>query len=160
MKFRSSLHWLWLSALILVLDQVTKWLALEHLVYAHPEPVLPFLNWTLLFNRGMAFSLLNEGGWQANLLAVLSTIVSLILIVWLWRSPARERLQCASLALVIGGAVGNLVGRVRFGYVVDFIDVYYGSWHWPAFNIADSAITVGAILLIVSLIRQERRHAD
>ena len=109
-----------------------------------------FLNWTLAFNTGAAFSFLHDaGGWQRWLFSVLAVGVSAVLIVWLRRLPRGEWRTALPLALVIGGALGNLVDRVRFGRVTDFIEVYYQQWSWPAFNVADSAISVGAVLLIV-----------
>jgi len=154
-----NLAWLSLSLVIVAVDQWTKWLAVTHLEFARSVNVLPGLDWTLLHNRGMAFSLFNDGGWQFWALTVLTVAVSAVLLVWLARTPARLRWQAASLALVLGGAVGNLVDRLRLGHVIDFIDVYYDRWHWPAFNVADSAITVGAVLLAITLFRQDRREA-
>lgn len=149
-------RWLGLSALVVALDQSTKWLALEHLTYAEPVEVLPGLDWTLLFNRGMAFSLLSDGGWQVWLLTGFTALISAVLLVWLFRTPAAARWQAASLSLIIGGALGNLIDRVRYGHVVDFIDVHYAAWHWPAFNVADSAITVGAVMLAIVLFLEDR----
>ena len=104
---------------------------------------------TLAHNYGAAFSFLSDaGGWQRWLFTGLASVVTLVLIVWLLRLPAGEKLTAAALGLIIGGAVGNLIDRVNNGYVVDFIDVYYSGWHWPAFNVADSAITGGVILLL------------
>lgn len=105
---------------------------------------------TLAHNYGAAFSFLSDaGGWQRWLFTVLASVVSVVLIVWLLRLPKDEQVTAAALGLIIGGAVGNLVDRVMLGYVVDFIDVYYKTSHWPAFNLADSAITGGVILLLV-----------
>ncbi len=105
----------------------------------------------------MAFSLFSDGGWQVWMLTILTAVVSLIITVWLFRTPRDHRWQAASLALVLGGALGNLIDRLRYGHVVDFIDVYYGQYHWPAFNIADSAITVGAVMLAIILFREDRK---
>ncbi len=149
-----------LALVIIVLDQYTKALALEYLDYATPQPVLPFLNWTLLYNPGAAFSFLSDaGGWQHWLLGGLAVGVSIFIVFYIWRLPSRARWLSVSLALILGGALGNLYDRVTLGYVVDFIDVYVHSCgfledyfyrcHWPAFNIADSAITVGAIMLLI-----------
>ncbi len=150
----TPLRWLWLAVFVLILDQVSKWAATAWLSYAEPVPVMPLLNMTLLHNTGAAFSFLaSAGGWQRWFFTLIALAISIALVIWLWRLPARERLTGAALALVLGGALGNLIDRVLYGYVVDFIDVYYGSWHWPAFNIADSAITVGVALLLWTSLR-------
>jgi len=110
---------------------------------------------TLAHNYGAAFSFLSDaGGWQRWLFTGLASVVTLVLIVWLFRLQAKEKLTAAGLGLIIGGAVGNLIDRVLNGYVVDFIDVYYQDWHWPAFNLADSAITCGVILLLLDALLQ------
>ena len=135
--------------LVVFLDQASKQLAIKMLVHGVAEPVFPWLNWTLLFNRGAAFSMLADaGGWQRHLLSGVSMLVASVLIVVLWRLPAQQRLQSGSLLLVLGGALGNLVDRLRFGQVTDFIQVHYAGWYFPAFNIADSAITLGVIGLL------------
>ncbi len=144
-----ALAWLWLSAGVVVLDQVTKAIASATLTLHQSVPVLPGLNWTLLHNYGAAFSFLNTpGGWQRWLFTFAAVAIGAVLIVWLSRTPRNDWRTAAPLALIIGGAIGNLIDRLRFGYVVDFIDVYYRDWHWPAFNIADSAISVAAVALI------------
>ncbi len=144
-------RWLALAGVIIGLDQFTKWLAEQYLVYGEPVPVLPLFNLTLAYNTGAAFSLLAEaGGWQRWLFAGLALVVSVIIIAWLRRLGPKERLTGLALTLILSGALGNLIDRLYLGYVIDFIDVYYGSYHWPAFNIADSAITVGATLLVIS----------
>jgi signal peptidase II len=148
---RRNLRWLWLSVAVIVLDQLTKQLAVDLLEMHQPVAVAPFLNLTLTYNTGAAFSLLNDaGGWQRWLFAGLSVVVSIVIVAWLRRIPSGERWLACGLALVLGGALGNLWDRLLIGAVVDFIDVYYQRWHWPAFNVADSAICVGAALLIIS----------
>lgn len=142
--------WLCLSLLAIVLDHLTKWLATHYLEYATPVPVLPFLNWTLLHNYGAAFSFLSDaGGWQRYLFTGLAMAVSVMLLIWLIRLPKHLMVLPAALALILGGAVGNLIDRVVLGYVVDFVHVFYQNYHFPAFNIADSAITLGTILLLI-----------
>jgi signal peptidase II len=144
--------WLWLgvSALIILFDWQTKQLASESLVLYRPLEIFPGLNMTLAHNYGAAFSFLsNAGGWQRWLFTLLATGVSAVLLVWLLRLPRREWLTGLSLGLIIGGAIGNLIDRIQLGYVVDFIDVYYKNWHWPAFNVADSAISCGVVLLLL-----------
>lgn len=143
--------WLWygVAVAVLVLDQLTKAWASASLDYAQPVAVMPFFNLTLLHNTGAAFSFLSDaGGWQQWFFSAVAVTVSLIIVVWLWRLPAAERWQSASLALILGGAVGNLWDRLVHGYVVDFLDFYVGGYHWPAFNVADSAIVVGAGIMI------------
>ena len=143
-------RWYSLAVLIVVLDQLTKQWVSSSFSYGESLELLPFLNLTLVHNMGAAFSFLSDaGGWQRWFFAIVSLIVSVVLIVWLSRLPARQYLLATALALVLGGAIGNLWDRVFLGYVVDFIDVFYQKHHWPAFNIADTSITVGAILLIL-----------
>lgn len=143
-------RWYSLAVLIVVLDQLTKQWVSSSFSYGESLELLPFLNLTLVHNMGAAFSFLSDaGGWQRWFFAIVSLIVSVVLIFWLSRLPARQYLLATALALVLGGAIGNLWDRVFLGYVVDFIDVFYQKYHWPAFNIADTSITVGAILLIL-----------
>ena len=146
----SALPWLFLSAAIIVLDQLIKVIVLANLHPFVAHPVIPgFLNWTLAFNTGAAFSFLaNQAGWQRWLFSVLAVLVSAVLIRWLTKIPRDDWRSALPLALVIGGALGNLIDRVRLGHVVDFIQVYHGSWAFPSFNIADSAISIGAVLLV------------
>jgi signal peptidase II len=159
-------HWLWLSLLVLVLDQAGKWLVLGALRPHQVIELVPNFNLTLMFNTGAAFSFLSDaGGWQRWLFAGFAVAVTLVLLVWLLRLRPHERWLAAGLALIIGGAVGNLIDRVLLGHVVDFIQVYlpfipFAIFNpWPAFNIADSAISVGVVLLVVESFRAER-HAD
>lgn len=155
---RGALRWLWLAAAVVAADQLTKWLAAHYLPYATPVPLTPFLNLTLVHNTGAAFSFLSTAsGWQRWLFTGLAAGVSGVIVAWLRRLPAQARWQAAALALVLGGALGNLIDRVVHGYVVDFIDFHYLQWHFPAFNLADSAITVGAALLVVDLLRTGNR---
>lgn len=154
-----NLHWLWLSLLIVIADQVTKWLAEYSLDLHAPVPILPGFNLTLVYNPGAAFSFLSQaGGWQRWFFVFFALAISCFLIFWLLRLPARAKWLACSLALIIGGAIGNLVDRLAYGHVIDFIDLYYGSWHWPAFNIADAAITVGAVMLIIDAFWLEGRR--
>ncbi len=152
-------RWLWLSALVVVLDQLSKWLAQHYLQLHQPVPVTPMFNLTLMYNTGAAFSFLSDaGGWQRWFFTALAMVVSIVLIVWLRRLPSGERGQALGLSLIIGGAIGNLIDRLLLGHVVDFIQVYYDVYYWPAFNLADSAITVGAVLLIALSFRGERTN--
>ena len=143
-------QWWWLSALVVVLDQVTKYLAETLLVMHQPVSVLPSFNFMLTYNTGAAFSFLaGAGGWQRWFFLGLGSLVSIGLIVWLRRLEPGDKWLAAALALILGAAVGNLIDRAWLGQVIDFIQLYYDRWYSPAFNIADSAITVGAALLIV-----------
>ena len=146
--FWSYGRWLSLAVLVIVLDQYSKWLVLQHFELYQTLRLTSWFNLTLAYNTGAAFSFLNDaGGWQRWLFVVLAVVISGVLLVWLRRAQ-QLRLQALALALVIGGAIGNVIDRVRLGYVVDFIDWHYRDWHWPVFNIADSAISVGVVLLI------------
>ncbi len=143
-------HWLWISLLVIVLDQVTKLVADGSLTLHQPVTIMPMFNFTLMYNQGAAFSFLSDaGGWQRWFFILLSTAISVILVIWLRRLKQYQKLQTVAIALILGGAIGNLIDRSLYGYVVDFIDVYYQHHHWPAFNIADSAIVIGAGLLIL-----------
>ena len=142
--------WLWLSVLVIVLDQATKTLAETLLVMHQPIPVLPSFNLMLTYNPGAAFSFLaDSGGWQRWFFLALGAAVSIGLIVWLHRLKPEEKRLALALALILGGAVGNLIDRAWLGQVIDFIQLYYDRWYWPAFNVADSAITLGAMLLVL-----------
>ncbi|NOR40444.1 MAG: lipoprotein signal peptidase [Gammaproteobacteria bacterium] len=148
------LRWLWVSAVVLLLDQCSKFLADASLALYQSVDVMPSLAIRLAYNSGAAFSFLSDAsGWQRWFFIVLSVVVVGILIVWLTRLPSGQAMTALALALILGGAAGNLVDRVLYGYVIDFIDVYYGSWHWPTFNIADSAISAGAFLLLLDAFR-------
>ena len=142
-------RFLWISVVIVIADQVTKYFALKHLMRSEIA-IAPFLNFALAFNTGAAFSFLSDaGGWQNLFFVGVAAVVSIIILFMIRRLGANDLQVAIALMLVLGGAVGNVIDRVRYGYVVDFIDVYYQSWHWPTFNIADSAITIGAILLVM-----------
>lgn len=143
--------WLWLAVAVLSLDLVTKQIVLAQLHLHEPVALLPFLNFTLVYNKGAAFGFLSSAsGWQ-NAFFIVVALVACGVILYLLRQ-SRERIFSLALMLVLGGAIGNLVDRIVYGYVIDFIDVYYQSWHWPAFNVADSAITIGAILIAIDAI--------
>ena len=118
-------------------------------------PVLPFFNLTLAHNPGAAFSFLaGAGGWQRWFFVILAVVICTVLVIWMKRLAQSAKLEAISLALIIGGAIGNVIDRLIYGYVIDFLDVYAGSYHWPAFNIADSAIFIGAVLLIIDSFRK------
>jgi signal peptidase II len=153
-RTHGGLAWLGLSAAIIVLDQVTKWYVEAKLTFATPVPVLPFFDLTLLHNTGAAFSFLaGEAGWQRWFFTALALGVSGLITVWLYKLPRHEqRWTGAALSLVLGGALGNVIDRIRLGYVVDFIHLHYDDWYWPAFNVADSAISVGAVMLGLEIV--------
>jgi signal peptidase II len=152
-------RWLWLSLLVLVLDQATKWLALGMLDPFEIVEIVPNFNFTLMFNTGAAFSFLADaGGWQRWLLAFVAAGVTVVLVIWLLRLQPGEGFLALGLALLIGGAIGNLVDRVLLGHVVDFIQVYIPFIPlaifnpWPSFNIADSAISIGVVIMLIATI--------
>ena len=151
------LKWIWLAVVVVILDQLTKYIASTSLEIHQSVAVIPMFNWTLMHNPGAAFSFLaNEGGWQRWFFAVIAVAVSAVIVLWIKRLQQHEKWQAVALALILGGAIGNVIDRIWLGYVVDFIDVYYGHMHWPAFNIADSAITIGVVLIIIDSIREYR----
>ena len=153
--------WLWLPLAlgVIVLDQATKAWIVQHFRIYESVHLLPVLDFTLMFNRGAAFSFLDDAsGWQKWLFVALALGVGAAIVVWLRRLRARSQgLLCCSLTLILGGAIGNVIDRLRLGHVVDFISAHWGSEHYfPAFNVADSAITIGAILLLLDAWRESR----
>ena len=161
MSRRISTVWRWfaLSAAIVAADQLTKWLVLSYFENRYPRVELTgFFNLVLVFNKGAAFSLFAQAaGWQTPLLAAFALAAAVIVSVLIVRNPGRG-LLCLGLALILGGALGNLIDRLRFGHVLDFLDFHALGWHWPAFNVADSAISVGAVILILEgFVHHEKR---
>jgi len=154
-------RWYILAAVVIVLDQYTKSLATAHLDYGRPLEVFSWFNLTLQHNTGAAFSFLSgAGGWQRYFFSIVASIISVVLVVWISRLPRSSWLLALSLGLILGGALGNLWDRLTLGYVVDFISVHYNRHYFPAFNIADSAITVGAALMLVDsfVVNREVSH--
>lgn len=146
-------YWFVLSVLIIILDQVSKYWVGHNLAPYTPVPVVPMLNLTLAYNTGAAFSFLSGSGiWHRVLFAGFSLVMSCFLVVLIARTKPNEKLQAAALSLILGGAVGNLIDRALFGSVIDFIDVYYKHYHFATFNIADSAICVGAVLFALDVL--------
>jgi signal peptidase II len=147
---RGAAPWFAIAAALIILDQLVKWVVLGYFAARGPvQPVTGFFNLVLACNKGAAFSFLADApGWQTPLFSVFALVASVVVGVLIVRNPGK-RLFCAGLALVLGGALGNLIDRLRIGCVVDFLDFHAAGWHWPAFNVADSAITVGAVLLIL-----------
>jgi signal peptidase II len=152
------LKWLWLSGLVLILDQASKWFMVSWLSLYETVAVIPFFNLTMAHNSGAAFSFLaNAGGWQRWFFTVIAIVVSIVLVVWLKGLTSKARLEAIAISLMLGGAVGNLVDRLIYGYVIDFLDFYnyFGSYHFPAFNIADSALCIGVTLLIIDTFKNK-----
>jgi signal peptidase II len=144
-----SVRWFSVALAIIVADQITKWVVLGSFAPGEGRVVTGFFNLVLVFNRGAAFSFLAQaGGWQAPLFIGFALVASLV-VSWLILRDPQKRLYCLGLALILGGALGNVIDRVRFGHVVDFLDFHAFGAHWPAFNVADSAISVGAVLLVI-----------
>lgn len=153
---KQSLRWLWFSVFIIILDQLTKYLSVAYLTKATPMKLLPIFNLSLAYNRGSAFGFLNQpGSWQVYLFAAIAVAVIIFLLVWLARTPAMMRLRACGIAFIIGGAVGNLIDRVRLHAVIDFLQFHVSDWYFPTFNVADTAVTLGAICLIISLLIDE-----
>lgn len=158
---RQAMYWYGLSALVIVIDQWTKWLAESTLVFHQPVPVIePVFSWTLSYNTGAAFSFLaNAGGWQKWFFTGLALLVSLFLVFYIRSAPRVAKLLSTGLALVLGGALGNVIDRQLHGHVIDFIHVhYYDIWHYPIFNVADIAICVGVFLIVVDMLFLERKR--
>lgn len=154
------LRWLWLALVVIVADQITKYIADSQLQLYWPLEVMPGFNLTLSYNTGAAFSFLADaGGWQRWFFISLALGVSAFIIMWVRRLGREERWMAIALTLILGGAVGNVIDRIFIGHVIDFIDLYYGSWHWPAFNIADSAITIGAVMMVIDSFRGQKKSA-
>jgi signal peptidase II len=152
-----------LSVLMIALDQYSKWFAVEHLQFQQPVAFVPgFWNWTLTHNTGSAFSFLaNAGSWKHGFFIVLATIISVGLVVWLKRTARNDWRTALPFALIIAGALGNVIDRVRLGYVVDFVQWYWRGFDWPVFNLADSCIVVAAMMLVLfSRVHGEKRKID
>ncbi|MCM5705521.1 signal peptidase II [Larsenimonas salina] len=157
---RRPLRWWLLSIVIIALDLGTKLLMTQWLSYAEPREILPFFDLTLLHNTGAAFSFLaGHDGWQRWLFAAIAVGAVVALTLWLKRLKANETLTAVSIALIMGGALGNLYDRVVLGYVVDFLSFHWQNWYFPAFNLADTAITLGAIGLVLDTLLPKRTHA-
>lgn len=152
------LRWVWLSVGVVALDQLTKWLVDASMQLYQSIALIPFFQLTYLRNQGAAFSFLaGAGGWQRWFFIGLAVTASGLICYWLNKLKPEQRWEAAAWALVLGGALGNLIDRTLYGYVIDFLDVYYGEWHWPAFNVADSAITVGVAMLVIDSIWPRHR---
>ncbi|CBL43908.1 Lipoprotein signal peptidase [gamma proteobacterium HdN1] len=158
---KSPLVWLWLSGLVILLDQITKLAITELYAYGDSTSVWSFFNIVRAHNYGAAFSFLaGESGWQRWFFAAIAVGVSVMLVQWLRKLPRDDWFMAVALSLVLGGALGNLIDRIVLGYVVDFLDFFWSGYHFPAFNIADSAITVGACMLGLDILRQTRKKPE
>lgn len=145
-------RWYLLALAIVIFDQISKYVVQANFELYERLPLMPMLDFTLVYNEGAAWSFLsNAGGWQRWLFTAISSVVSVVLVIWLARVARQERMLCFSLAAILGGAIGNLIDRILLGKVVDFVLVYYRDWHFPAFNLADSAITIGAIAMLLDI---------
>lgn len=146
-----QIKWLWASLLVVILDQASKQFAELQLTPHQPVNLFPYFDWYLTYNTGAAFSLLADaGGWQRWLFTIIAIVISIVIVQWVRKLPGEETLTAVSLCLILGGAIGNLIDRILLGHVIDYIQVWLGSYPFPAFNLADAAISVGAVLLILS----------
>ena len=153
---RSALRWLWVAVVVVILDQASKQWAEAALPHGQIE-LLSWFNLTLAYNRGAAFSFLAEaGGWQRFFFLGIGLVAVVIIVAWLRKLRADATQNAVGLSLILGGAIGNLIDRALYGHVIDFIDWHYAGWHWPAFNIADSAILVGAVLVVLAGLRGDK----
>jgi len=157
----SSLSWLWITIIFLIIDQVTKHMVAGSMELYQSIDVLPFFNITYAQNTGAAFSFLaDQGGWQRWFFTAIAAIASVVFLVWLKRTPVNQPMLAAALACMLSGALGNLIDRALFGYVIDFLDFYYAGYHWPTFNVADSIIFVGAALMIVDSFKHDNKSNE
>lgn len=147
--FSNGLAWLWVAIIVIAIDRFTKIWVMNHLIFQEPLKVLPFFDLTLAYNTGAAFSFLHTAsGWQNWFLGGLALVVSIIVIYWLKKSPVRAYWMNIAFCLVLGGALGNAWDRFLYGYVIDFLSFHVNDWHFAIFNMADSAICVGAFMII------------
>ena len=156
-KSGGMMIWVGIAIIVVLLDQLTKITMIRLLAYGQSDPVSSFFNLVMVYNKGAAFSFLSDlPGWQRYFFTGISVLASLFILWMLKRNPT-QRLFCWALALILGGALGNLIDRVAYGHVIDFLDFHLAGWHWPAFNVADSAITVGALLFVLDEFRRVNR---
>ncbi|HEY2023229.1 MAG TPA: signal peptidase II [Paraburkholderia sp.] len=148
--------WLGIALIVILFDQLTKIAIRKIFEYGVPHQITSFFNLILVYNRGAAFSFLAmAGGWQRWAFTALGVVAALV-ICYLLKRHSGQKMFCTALALILGGALGNVIDRLMYGHVIDFLDFHVGGWHWPAFNLADSAITIGAILLVLDELRRVR----
>lgn len=155
--FATGLSWLWVAGLIMIIDYISKCWVINNLTAFEPLKILSIFNLTLAYNKGAAFSFLHTAsGWQNMFLCVIAILISLLIIWWLYKTPAREVWFNIALSLILGGAFGNVWDRISYGYVIDFLDFHLGDWHFAIFNLADSAITVGAFMLFCYWLKPQK----
>ena len=148
--------WLGVAVIVILFDQLTKIAVAKVFAYGSSHAIAPFFNLVLVYNRGAAFSFLAmAGGWQRWAFTLLGIVAALV-ICYLLKRHGTQKMFCTALALILGGALGNVIDRLMYGHVIDFLDFHVGGWHWPAFNLADSAITIGAVLLVIDELRRVR----
>lgn len=146
----SGLIWMWVTILVMAADRLSKYWAINHLEFLDPVRITPFFNLTLSYNTGAAFGFLDSAsGWQNIFLGGLALIISAVVIVWLCRISARSSWTSIALCLILGGALGNVWDRILYHYVIDFLSFHLGGWYFAIFNLADSAISVGAVMLLI-----------
>jgi signal peptidase II len=151
--FNMRIRWVLIALAVLLVDQLSKWWIRSSLELYEIIELIPCFQIIYVRNLGAAFSFLSDaGGWQRWFFIILSSLAAIAIYVWISRLSLQRWLEALGLSLILGGAVGNLIDRVFLGYVVDFLDVYYQDWHWPVFNIADSAITIGVLIMIVDIL--------
>lgn len=156
-KSSGLMLWLGVATVAVLLDQLSKITMSRLLSYGQSETITSYFNLVMVYNQGAAFSFLsNQGGWQRWFFSALALGVS-VFIVFMLKKNANQRMFCWSLSLILGGAVGNLIDRIAYGHVIDFLDFHFGRWHWPAFNVADGAITIGAALFVLDELRRVNR---
>ena len=158
MEATGMLSWLWITVLVIGLDLYTKSMATDALDLYQSISIFPFFNFTLLHNTGAAFSFLSDaGGWQRWMFSAIAVGTCVALIIWLWKLPKSDKWLAIALALIIGGAVGNVYDRLMYGYVVDFLDFHWAGVHFPAFNVADAGISIGAVMMGIDMIRNPNK---
>ena len=156
MAFIKKYHWIFIVILVFALDRITKYLVVNYLVFAEPVEVLPILNLFFTYNTGAAFNILSQAsGWQEWLFIIIAVGVSIFLVFWQLKIPIEELWLKVAIALVLGGTLGNLYDRIVYHKVIDFLDFYFREWHYPVFNIADSVICIGAVMLISDIMRKK-----
>lgn len=157
----TGLRWIWLAVVMLIADQVSKQMVVAMMDYRESIAVMPYFNLTYVHNPGAAFSFLaDQGGWQRWFFTAIAFSVSIALVVWLAKTPKKDKFISIAFSLILSGAVGNLIDRFMFGYVIDFLDFYIGNNHWPAFNIADSAIFIGAAMMLIESFKGNDNQDD
>ncbi len=160
---KSGLWWLPISVIVFYLDQLTKSMATQSLKIYEAVHVNTYLNWTLMHNEGMAFSFLaDQSGWQRWVIGIIAIIIVIWLLIWLTKTKLDQKFLNLGLVFIIGGALGNIYDRLSLGYVIDFIEAHYNEHYWPAFNIADTAISIGALFLILDLLfgQKDENHSS